>query len=340
MIERRSVVRFTAPREVEVTDTELPQPTDDEVLVDTDLSAISAGTELLVYRGEAPADLDADETVRGLDGTLSFPIAYGYTVVGRVAWVGKNVDPTWRGRRVFAFHPHTSAFAARPNELIAIPDDIATADALFLANMETAVSLAMDGEPVIGERVAVFGQGIVGLLTIAVLARFPLATRVAVDLHRVRRQWARELGADITIDPTDDDRDAHLAEALGPQRADLVYELSGAPIALDQAIATTGDGGRVIIGSWYGVKNVGLDLGGRFHRSAITLRASQVSRLASRWRERWTKHRRLHTAWEMIRQIRPHRLITHRFPIRAAAEAYRQLDTAPASTLQVVLEHH
>jgi threonine dehydrogenase-like Zn-dependent dehydrogenase len=135
------------------------------------------------------------------------------------------------------------------------------------------------------------------------------------------------------------------AEPVGGERraawsgADLTYELSGNPAALDQAIAATGYSGRVVIGSWYGRKPVSLDLGGRFHRSKIRLVASQVSRLAPGLTGRWDTQRRLRTAWTMLRAVRPGQLITHRFPIEHAADAYALLDEHPAEVVQVMLTY-
>jgi alcohol dehydrogenase len=121
-----------------------------------------------------------------------------------------------------------------------------------------------------------------------------------------------------------------------PQGADLTYELSGNPAALDQAIAATGFSGRVVIGSWYGQKRVDINLGGRFHRSRIRLISSQVSTLAQVER-RWSKARRLQVAWWMLEQVQPARLITHRFPLAQAAQAYAMLDQHPEEAMQVIL---
>jgi threonine dehydrogenase-like Zn-dependent dehydrogenase len=121
--------------------------------------------------------------------------------------------------------------------------------------------------------------------------------------------------------------------------ADLTYELSGNPAALDQAIAATGFNGRVVIGSWYGQKQAHLNLGGRFHRSRLHLISSQVSTIAPQWAGRWTKPRRLQVAWQMLQQVRPAPLITHRFPIAEAAAAYALLDRQPQEAMQVLLTY-
>jgi threonine dehydrogenase-like Zn-dependent dehydrogenase len=199
----------------------------------------------------------------------------------------------------------------------------------------------MDGQPLIGEQVVVFGQGIVGLLTTALLARLPLASLVTLDRYPLRRQTSLALGAHASLDPTEPQALSRLHAVLQPaqQGADLAYELSGNAAALDQAIAATGFGGRVVIGSWYGQKRADINLGGRFHRSRIRLMSSQVSTLAPEWTGRWSKARRLQVAWWMLEQVRPAHLITHRFPLSQAAQAYAMLDQHPEEAIQVLLTY-
>ena len=329
----RSVV-FTAPRAVEVRHESRPSPGPGEALVETIISAISPGSEMLVYRGLAPEGA-VDQTIAALGGSFGFPIRYGYAAAGRVIALGPGVDNEWLGRLVFAFNPHQTHFAAPVDALHPLPGDVTPETAVFLPNMETAVSFVMDGRPVIGERIAVVGQGVVGLLTTALLAWMSPAALVTLDGYPLRRDWSRRLGATAALAP--DETDA--ARAALPDGADLTYELSGNTRALDTAIALTGDYGRVVIGSWYGRRPVEVDLGGRFHRAQIRLIGSQVSHLAPGWRGRWTKGRRLDVAWAMLRRHRPERLITHRLPLDRAAEAYRLLDERPGEAVQIVFDY-
>jgi threonine dehydrogenase-like Zn-dependent dehydrogenase len=121
--------------------------------------------------------------------------------------------------------------------------------------------------------------------------------------------------------------------------ADLTYELSGNPDALEKAIEITGFNGRIVIGSHYGQKQVGLNLGRQFHRSRIRLISSQVSTISPEWTGRWTKHRRLQIAWQMLQHLRPAHLITHCFPLAQASRAYAMLDQHPEEAIQVVLTY-
>lgn len=331
---------FLEPGRVAVKSEPAPRTAADQVLVRTRCSAISPGTEMLVYRGQWPPGVDVDATVEALAGPFSYPLAYGYCAVGRVIEQGVAVPGDWLGRRVFAFHPHQDRFCAKPAALHPVPDDIDDESALFLPTMETAVNLLLDGRPLIGEKVTVVGQGIVGLLTTALLARFPLAALTTLEPHPLRREASLRLGAGACLDPGDPTLFSRLGALPGQGgQADLVYELSGNPAGLDTAIALARYSGRVVVGSWFGSKKAPLDLGAFFHRGRIALISSQVSRIAPGLTGRWTSARRLNLAWEMLRQVRPAGCITHRFALADAASAYALIDRRPEETIQVIFDY-
>jgi 2-desacetyl-2-hydroxyethyl bacteriochlorophyllide A dehydrogenase len=324
---------FTAPQRVEVRETELPALRAGEVLVETACSAISSGTEMLVYRGQFP-DMDVDDCLPAFRARFAYPLAYGYACAGRVVAAGSADLADWIDRPVFAFQPHCSHFIASPGELLPIPDGLAPEPACFLPNMETAVNLVQDAAPILGERVLVLGQGVIGLLAVALLRGFPLERLVTADRYPLRRQASLALGANDSLDPLADDFRAAASGGF-----DLALELSGSPSALDDAIALTAFSGRVVIGSWYGQKRAPLDLGGTFHRSRIKLVSSQVSSIAPELSGRWDKPRRFAVAWDALERIRPEQWVSHRFPLEQAAEAYRLLDEKPGETIQVIFDH-
>lgn len=334
---------FVGPRRVEVREVPLPTPGPGEVLVRTRVSAISAGTELLVYRGQAPTGLPADATLPALTGTLAFPLPYGYSAVGNVIALGPGVTEEYNGRLVFAFQPHASHFVAAADDLVLIPETTSPESAVFLPNVETAVNLLLDGNPRVGEQVAVLGQGIVGLLVTAILARFPLAALVTVDAYPLRRRASLTLGAHVCLDAHQAELPAVLRDRLQGDRpysgADLVYELTGDPASLDMAIAAAGHAGRIVVGSWYGTKRAAPDLGGRFHRERLRIVSSQVSTLPPELAGTWTTARRLHVARSLLTTLPLTNLISHRLPFDRAPDAYRLLDEDPANTLQVLLTY-
>ena len=324
---------FTGERQLSVQQLSLPALQAGEVRVQTSLSAVSAGTELLLYRNQLPATLPLDSELAGMSDPAQYPVQYGYACVGRVVQIHPTVSQQWQNQLVFTFHPHQTAFNMPANQLIPIPDGVSPANALFLPNMETAVGLVMDGQPMIGERLILFGQGVVGLLLTAILQQFPLDLLLAIDNFALRRDWAEKLGANAGISPD------QLNDTYAKTQADLCYELSGNPNALNDAIRHTIYSGRVVIGSWYGNKKAHIDLGGVFHRNQIRLVSSQVSQIHPKWRGRWDKNRRFQVAWQQIQRIQPAQLITHRFPFADASQLYQLLDQTPQETVQTIFEY-
>lgn len=335
---RRKTLYFTAPRQVELREETLPALEADDVLVETTCSAISAGTEMLVYQGRFPRDLETDPVISALRGGFQYPLAFGYACVGVVKETGKQVDKSWRDKLVFAFQPHTSYFITNPDSLFPIPDSLSPETACFLPNMETAVNLVQDAAPILGERVLVLGQGVVGLLTASLLSEFPLETLVTADCYELRRS-SSPAGRGLSLDPNSSSfrKDAM---SLLSGNADLTFELSGRPETLNDALALTGFSGRIVIGSWYGEKRAEIDLGGAFHRSRIKLISSQVSTLAPELSGRWDKARRFSTAWKALERVKPERWITHRFSIKDTKAAYQLLDENPQETIQVVFKYN
>lgn len=333
-------LEFVGPGQVEIKTGPVPQPAAGEVLVKTSFSAISPGTEMLVYRGQWPDGVPVDSTIDALSGEFAYPLAYGYCAVGTVIGAGPGVKDDWLGRRVFAFQPHQQFFSAKTENLQPVPGDLDDETTLFLPSMETAVNLLLDGGPLIGEKVIVIGQGIVGLLTTALLARFPLDSLVSLETHPLRRVASLRFGAAKSFDPEDPDTIGQMAGVPGlGGEADLVYELSGNPAALNTALALTRFSGRVVVGSWYGAKKAELDLGSFFHRGRVSLISSQVSSLAPALTGRWQNSRRLALAWEMLRLVRPAGCISHRFALVDAAKAYALIDRSPEETIQVVFDY-
>lgn len=330
---------FRAPRRVVLKRQPLAAPEAGQVEVETAVSGISAGTEMLIYRGLAPRGLPADDVLPGLSGRLAFPLHYGYACVGRVAALGPGVAESWLGRRAFAFQPHASRFLSPVSDLLPVPDEVSNDQAVLLPQVETALSLVHDGAPIAGEDIVVFGQGVVGLLAASLLARIPLVRLVTFDRFPRRRGLSLGLGAQVSLDPSRANANEQARAILGPQGADLAFELSGDPAALEAALALTGFSGRIVIGSWYGRKRADLDLGGAFHRSRIRLMSSQVSRIDPALSGRWDKARRFGAAWRLLQEIHPENWITHRIPFDRAGRAFQLLDHRPGEALQVILTY-
>ena len=221
--------------------------------------------------------------------------------------------------------PHQSHLVVPTASLVVVPQGISADIATLLPNLETAVSLLMDGAPLLGEAVGVVGLGVVGQLVTALLTQTKLGPVVAIDPRADRRAVAERSGAIALAAPT---RDA----------CDLVIEVSGVMAGLASALELARADGRVIVGSWYGREAQPLALGTRIHRARQTVRFSQVSRIDSALSHRFTHTRRMSVAVEWLSRLRLAPLVTHRVAAERAPEAYALLMAPPTGCLHIVLE--
>jgi 2-desacetyl-2-hydroxyethyl bacteriochlorophyllide A dehydrogenase len=234
------------------------------------------------------------------------------------------------GEVVFVHHPHQAAYVVPADMAIRLPASLEPERGVFLANVETATNIVLDAAPRLGERVAIFGQGTVGLLITQLVRRTGAARITVVDPIARRRQLALGVGADEA-----------LASGSGLEGAefDLAIEASGQPAALDEALRSVAFGGTVIVCSWYGTKPAPITLGGAFHRRRLRIVSSQVSTIDAALQPRWSRQRRLDVARDLLAELELKSLISHRFPIARAADAYALLDGHPEETVQVVLTY-
>jgi len=229
-----------------------------------------------------------------------------------------------------------------------VPPGIKAEDAVYLPSLETALSLVHDAKPLIGETINVIGAGLIGLLVLSILGKFPFLGKLrAVDPLEYRRGVARKVGASVAVAPAELGRKGGgegEEEEEEEEKADTSIEVSGVAAGLQTAIDHTRYGGKVVIGSWYGnhakKKPAMLQLGLGFHRSHLRLCVSQVSRISTQLLDRWTKERRFRTAWNLVKELRPSRVLTTRVVApQEVGEAFHALDTQPAETLAILIDY-
>jgi 2-desacetyl-2-hydroxyethyl bacteriochlorophyllide A dehydrogenase len=327
-------VWFAAPRTAELRQERVPPPGPGEVRVRSVASAISHGTEMLVYRGEVPADLLLD--LPTFAGDFSFPIKHGYATVGRVMESGAGYLAP--GDLVFVHHPHQEAFTVPADLPVRLPDGTDPTAGVFFANLETALNVVHDAPVRLSETALVFGQGVVGLLVTQLLKRAGADRVLAVEPIKKRREIALEVGADLAFEPSEDLRERVL-EATGGRGADVAVEASSSGAALQAAVEVVATEGTVVVASWYGTKPVTLSLGGHFHRGRVRVRSSQVGGINPELGPRWDRARRTEAVLGLLPRLRLEELVSHRIPFEEAPRAYRLVDKDPGETVQVVLVH-
>ena len=330
---------FPRARAIEFREEETGPPGGDQVLAQALYSGISQGTEMLVFRGEAPEGLELDPSLKTMTGSFRFPIKYGYSSVARVVETGPNASLLGSGDVVFVHHPHQTHYTVSEQLAFRLPEGLSPVLGVFAANVETALNCVHDATIRLGDSVAVYGQGVVGLLITQLARRCGAGTVFAVDRMAKRRAVARAVGADYSFDPDGDDPPEAIRERTGGLGADVVIEASGAPDALDSAVKSAAFEGQVVVVSWYGAKPVTLHLGEDFHRRRLHIRSSQVSHLNPAVAPRWSTRRRMETALRLLSELQLDELLSDTFPFDDAARAYEKIEQAPDEVLQVVLSY-
>ena len=272
----------------------LPPLAPGEALVRTLWTALSRGTERLVFDGRVP--LTEGEGLRAplQEGSFPFPVKYGYCAVGVV----EDGPAELLGRTVFALHPHQDRFVVPAARLAPVPDGIPSRRAVLAANMETALNALWDSGAGPGDRILVVGAGVVGCLIGFLAAGLPGAEVTLVDVDLSRGSVASALGAGFSR-PLD-----------APAGADVVFHASGAPAGLACALACAGTEATVVEVSWYGDRMVPAPLGLDFHSRRLTLLSSQVGAVSPSRRPRWSPRRRLDKALALLAAGRLDALIT------------------------------
>jgi 2-desacetyl-2-hydroxyethyl bacteriochlorophyllide A dehydrogenase len=328
-------VWFDGPGHVEIRQDPVPNVGPSQVRIQALVSGLSAGSELLVYRGQVPRDLPPDLPTIG--GDFSFPVKFGYANVGRVVEAGPAAALAV-GDLVFAHHPHQTEYVLPGDFPIRLPVGVPPEVGVFMANLETAVTVTLDAHPRLGEAVVVMGQGVVGLLITMLLRRVGSGPIVTVDAHPRRREASVAAGADHALG-LDEHLGERVVELTRGRGFDVAVEASGNPAGLQACIDSVAFAGTIVVASWYGTRDASLALGGAFHRRRLRVLSSQVSTLDPALAPRWDRARRTALVAELLQELPLAELVTHRFPFREAAAAYELLDRTPEDCVQVVLDY-
>ncbi|WKA30523.1 zinc-dependent alcohol dehydrogenase [Bradyrhizobium roseum] len=279
-----SALWYRGPRQVELREELTPPPGAGEVRVKALFSAISRGTESLVFDGRIPPGEFQRMRAPFMAGDFPFPVKYGYAAVGQI----ENGSDVLRGKTVFALHPHQTAFNIPSDAVVVLPEAVPPLRAVLAANMETALNGVWDAAPGPADRIAVVGAGVVGALVAYLCGRIPGTDVTLIDINGSRAELAGQLGVGFA-EPANAKADC-----------DLVVHASGSPDGLRTALELAGDEATVLEMSWYGDAPVTAMLGGPFHSRRLRLISSQVGRIAPSHRPRWTYGRRLAAAIALL----------------------------------------
>ncbi|MEU1790365.1 zinc-binding alcohol dehydrogenase [Streptomyces sparsogenes] len=273
-----------SPGHGEVRDVPLPEPGAEDVVVRALFSGVSRGTETLVFRGGVPRSQYAAMRAPFQEGEFPGPVKYGYLNVGLV----EEGPAALLGRTVFSLYPHQTRYVVPASAVTVVPEAVPAARAVLAGTVETAVNALWDAAPLLGDRIAVVGAGMVGACVAAVLARYPAVRVQLVDADPARAAIAAALGVDFALP----------GEATG--ECDLVVHASATEAGLARALELLAPEGTVLELSWYGDRRVSLPLGEAFHSRRLVVRSSQVGTVSPARGPRRTFADRLALALELL----------------------------------------
>jgi len=298
---------LNAPGVGELRPVTVPSPRPDEVLVRTVNSAVSRGTETLVFEGRVPESQYATMRAPFQEGDFPGPVKYGYLTVGIVEQGPAHL----RGRLVFCLHPHQTRFVVPADAVVVVPDGVPPERAVLAGTVETAVNALWDAAPLVGDRVAVVGAGMVGCCVARLLSGIPGVRTTLVDIDPSRAGVAAALGVDFALAP-DAGSGPGAGSVPGAGAHDLVVHTSATSEGLRLSLALLATEGQVVELSWYGDREVSVGLGGSFHSGRLTIRASQVGAVSPARRSRRTPTDRLSLALDLLKDPAFDALVTGR----------------------------
>jgi threonine dehydrogenase-like Zn-dependent dehydrogenase len=336
----------TAPHMIQFREYEEPPLQPDQVRVRAVVSGIKHGTEMSLYGGDTPfKDQIFDPELRMFlpgEGKGLYPCRLGSWLVGDVIEVGSAVTQFAVGDRGHGEMPHRPTNAIAESKLFPLKPGMAPELAVFTDPSIFALSAVHDARVKVGDDVAVFGMGALGLIAIQI-ARLNGARRVfAVDRIPARLALARRFGADEALDASEGDPALTIKLLTGKRGVDVAIDISGAYAALQSAIRSVQPGGILVSASYFKGDRSPLDLGAEWHHNRLTLVGSMpVWGMSHRCAPMWDLDRIRRTALWLVEsgkvQVSP--MISQRFRYEQAAEAYRHIYEHPEAGVKTLFDY-
>jgi threonine dehydrogenase-like Zn-dependent dehydrogenase len=206
---------------------------------------------------------------------------------------------------------------------------------------EFALGAVRDGQVRLGERIAVFGLGAIGLVLVEMARLSGAVTILAVDPIDRRRAAALRRGATAAFDPREGDVGVAIQRATDGAGPDAVFEVSGAYPALHEAIRCCAVGGRVVPVAFYQGEARGLRLGEEWHMNRVTVLSSRACTEPDRDYPMWNNRRIRQAAFDLLRtgRLQVDDLVDPIVPFDRSPEAYREIDEHPERSIKLGIRY-
>ena len=315
--------------QVEIEEFEFAPLGDNEILVATECSLISPGTERAFLLGLPNAQ-------------GRYPSYPGYSNVGVVIDRGKDVDGFKIGDRVVSSKGHTSHFIATPDSLLKVTEaTLSSEEGVFFNLCTIAMQGVRKAKIELGEPVLVLGGGLIGLFAMPLAKLSGGLPVITADLSDNRLQLATQVGADYTLNPEAEDLNDQLDSITDGKGLAVVIEATGHPPVVNTALQLADWHGRVVLLASTRGETERVNFYRDVHGKGLTVLGAHNS---VRPRHESSPHFwTLRDDWELSLQLIAHHrvivapLITHRLAGTQAAEAYQLLMEWDQNLLGVVL---
>lgn len=274
-----------------------------EVRVRSRFGAAKHGTEMALYKGYATARgrYDAEYRLfRDEQPGVRYPVALGNICVGEVVEVAAEVANLAPGDQVFHYGSLKEEQIWPAAKVRALPDGVPWQAAVCLDPADFALGAVRDGHVRIGDAVAVFGMGAIGLIVIQLAKLAGAYPVIAVEPLALRRAAASTCGADLALDPTQCDAGLEIKRATGKRGADVVIEYSGHHRALQAALRGVAYGGTVVAGAFPGAYPAGLDFGAEAHMNRPQIVFSRACSEPNPDYPNWDEGRIFDVVWRLL----------------------------------------
>ena len=323
----------------------------DEIRIRSRLSAVKHGTTLTMYRGVSPFTEKTFDSKLGLfvkredragEGWAVFPMHIGNITVGVVTEIGSNVTRFKAGDKAFGYLPVRETHTVTEDRVQLAPEELSNEEMVCLDPAVVALMAVREGNVKIGEKVAVFGLGAIGLMAFQMCKLCGSSLVLGIEPFEKRRQLAGNYGADILIDPGECDVGLEMKKATDGDGVDITIETSGSYQALHQAIRGTRYGGTIVPVSWYHGEAKGLNLGEEWHfNRQVLVSGARVESEPYRDHPRWDRKRIYDTVMKLFAQKRlsVEGMLDPVVKFDGVIEAYRMIDEEPWRTIKLAVRY-
>lgn len=333
-VSMNKTIIFPSAGNVELQDRECPKPQKGEVLIRTEVSLVSIGTELTFLNGECPKDSKWSSYIH-------YPMTPGYSNVGVVVETGEGVSKEWIGRRVASFSKHAQYVTAKEEELRVIRYDITSEEAAFFAIAEVGLNGIRRTKIELGNRVVVYGAGVIGQVLVRYLLAGGCTEIVVVNRSQKRLEYLPKSSAVIPVSSKTESVMEAVKQATQGELADIVFETTGNADLIPEEFQVLHQQGKLCMLS-SPRKETKFDFHDFCNAGSFQIIGAHISSQAvtAGFDDPWTCVRNSEVFFKMIAtgQMEVASLISHRVFYEEAAGIYKQMQENRSPFMGVVIQ--